>query len=388
MKVEEFIYGGIHIGPEPLLALFLIAALGYLIGAIKIKGIELGTAGVLLVALVFGHFGCEMPALIRNVGLALFVTSVGFIAGPKFFRNFKQNAKSYILLGFVIILTGALTCALFIAISGIGPELMVGLMTGALTSTPGLAAAQGAAGDLASQAAIGYAIAYPFGVVGVVLFVQLMPKILKADMKKEVETLEAAAGINLHAYTGKTFKLDAEGFFSFSLVIVLGILLGNIEIPLGGGAVFSLGTTGGPLIMGLIFGHFGHIGPIDLTLKKSALETFRELGLMLFLIGAGTDGGAGFVDTLRQEGAILFVYGAAMTIVPMIVGYFVAAKALKLSLLNNLGSITGGMTSTPALGTLIAVAGTDDVASAYAATYPIALVSVVLASQFLVVLFR
>ena len=375
-------------GLNPLLALFLIAALGYLIGAIKIKGIELGTAGVLLVALVFGHFGCEMPALIRNVGLALFVTSVGFIAGPKFFRNFKQNAKSYILLGFVIILTGALTCALFIAISGIGPELMVGLMTGALTSTPGLAAAQGAAGDLASQAAIGYAIAYPFGVVGVVLFVQLMPKILKADMKKEVETLEAAAGVNLHAYTGKTFKLDAEGFFSFSLVIVLGILLGNIEIPLGGGAVFSLGTTGGPLIMGLIFGHFGHIGPIDLTLKKSALETFRELGLMLFLIGAGTDGGAGFVDTLRQEGAILFVYGAAMTIVPMIVGYFVAAKALKLSLLNNLGSITGGMTSTPALGTLIAVAGTDDVAAAYAATYPIALVSVVLASQFLVVLFR
>lgn len=85
---------------------------------------------------------------------------------------------------------------------------------------------------------------------------------------------------------------------------------------------------------------------------------------------------------------MLFVYGAIMTLLPMIVGYFVAAKMLKLSLLNNLGSITGGMTSTPALGTLIAVAGTDDVASAYAATYPIALVSVVLASQFLTVLFR
>lgn len=85
---------------------------------------------------------------------------------------------------------------------------------------------------------------------------------------------------------------------------------------------------------------------------------------------------------------MLFVYGAIMTLLPMIVGCFVAAKMLKLSLLNNLGSITGGMTSTPALGTLIAVAGTDDVASAYAATYPIALVSVVLASQFLTVLFR
>ena len=378
-------------GLDSLLALFLIAAVGYLIGAIKVKGIELGTAGVLLVALVFGHFGCEMPALIRNVGLALFVTSVGFIAGPKFFRNFKQNAKSYILLGFVIILTGALTCALLIAVSGVQPELMVGLMTGALTSTPGLAAAQGAAGELSAQAAIGYAIAYPFGVVGVVLFVQLMPKLLKADMKKEVEALEAAAGVNARAYEGRTFKLDAAGFFSFSVVIVLGYLLGSVEIPLSGGAdpaVFALGTTGGPLLVGLLFGHLGHIGPIDLTLKKSALETFRELGLMLFLIGAGTEGGAGFVETLRREGAMLFVYGALMTIVPMIVGYFVAAKMLKLSLLNNLGSITGGMTSTPALGTLIAVAGTDDVASAYAATYPIALVSVVLASQFLTVLFR
>ena len=84
---------------------------------------------------------------------------------------------------------------------------------------------------------------------------------------------------------------------------------------------------------------------------------------------------------------MLFVYGAIMTLVPMIAGYFVAAKALKLSIFNNLGSITGGMTSTPALGTLIQVAGTDDVASAYAATYPIALVLVVLVSQFIVLLF-
>ena len=119
---------------------------------------------------------------------------------------------------------------------------------------------------------------------------------------------------------------------------------------------------------------------------SSVLKTMRELGLMLFLIGAGVDGGHGFVETLREEGAMLFVYGAAMTLVPMIVGYFIAAKLLKLSLFNNLGSITGGMTSTPALGTLISVAGTEDVASAYAATYPIALVSVVLSAQFIVIL--
>ena len=370
-----------------LLALFVIAALGYFVGGIKIKGIELGTAGVLLVALVFGHFGVEIPSIIRNFGLACFVGSVGFIAGPKFFRDFNANAASYVLLGLVIILSGALTSVLAVKLGGISAELSVGLLTGALTSTPGLAAAQEAAGELADLATTGYAIAYPFGVIGVVLFVQLVPRIMKVDMAEERAHFEAAHTAKVKRYNGWLFKFDAAGFFAFMLAVALGILLGNVHIPLPGGASFSLGTTGGPLIMGLLFGHFSHVGHLDLTVPVEELKTFRELGLMLFLIGAGVSGGAGFVDTLKQEGVVLFLYGALMTIVPMFVGFFVAKNVLKLRLLNNLGSITGGMTSTPALGTLISVAETDDVASAYAATYPIALVSVVLCAQFIVILF-
>lgn len=370
-----------------LLAIFLIATLGYFVGGIKIKGIELGTAGVLLVALVFGHFGVEIPSVVRNLGLALFVGSVGFIAGPKFFRDFKSNAASYILLGALIILSGAATCVLVSKIGGIRPELSVGLLTGALTSTPGLAAAQEAAGELADLATTGYAIAYPFGVIGVVLFVQLVPRILHVDMEDERAHFEAAHTAKVKRYEGWLFKFDQAGFFAFMGAIVLGILIGNIKVPLPGGASFSLGTTGGPLIMGLLFGHFAHVGHLDLTVPVEELKTFRELGLMLFLIGAGVSGGAGFVDTLKQEGFMLFVYGALMTLVPMIIGYLIARKLLKLRLLNALGSITGGMTSTPALGTLISVAKTDDVASAYAATYPIALVAVVLCSQFIVILF-
>ena len=370
-----------------LLALFVIAALGYFVGGIKIKGIELGTAGVLLVALVFGHFGVEIPSIIRNFGLACFVGSVGFIAGPKFFRDFRANAASYVLLGLVIILSGAITSVLAVKLGGISAELSVGLLTGALTSTPGLAAAQEAAGELADLATTGYAIAYPFGVIGVVLFVQLVPRVLKVDMAEERAHFEAAHTAKVKKYNGWLFKFDAAGFFAFMLAVSLGILLGNVHIPLPGGASFSLGTTGGPLIMGLLFGHFAHVGHLDLTVPVEELKTFRELGLMLFLIGAGVSGGAGFVDTLKQEGVVLFLYGALMTIVPMFVGFFVAKKVLKLRLLNNLGSITGGMTSTPALGTLISVAETDDVASAYAATYPIALVSVVLCAQFIVILF-
>lgn len=370
-----------------LLAVFLIASLGYFVGGIRIKGIELGTAGVLLVALVFGHFGVEIPSIIRNFGLATFVCSVGFIAGPKFFRDFKTNAASYILLGFLIILSGGICAVLISLIGGIRPELSVGLLTGALTSTPGLAAAQEAAGELADLATTGYAIAYPFGVIGVVLFVQLVPRILKVDMAEERAHFEAAHTAKIKRYDGWLFKFDQAGFFAFMVAVVLGILLGNVHVPLPGGATFSLGTTGGPLIMGLLFGHFAHVGHLDLTVPVDELKTFRELGLMLFLIGAGVSGGAGFVETLRREGFILFLYGAIMTLVPMFVGFFVAKYVLKLRLLNNLGSITGGMTSTPALGMLISVAQTDDVASAYAATYPIALVAVVLCSQFIVILF-
>ena len=213
-----------------------------------------------------------------------------------------------------------------------------------------------------------------------------MPKILRIDMDKEREQFAAASGVSVERFTGKLINIDPMGMMQFCAAVVLGVVIGKIHIPLPGGATFSLGTSGGPLIAGLIIGHFGHFGKVNMTCDKRLLEIFREFGLALFLIAAGLKGGAGFVETLRREGVILFLYGAIMTLVPMLVGFFVAKKVLKLRLLNNLGSITGGMTSTPALGTLISVAKTDDVASAYAATYPIALVAVVLCAQFIVIL--
>ncbi|MGN0182886.1 MAG: permease [Candidatus Ornithomonoglobus sp.] len=372
----------------PLICVFLIAVIGYLIGGIKIKGIEIGTAGVLLVALVFGHFQFEVPNFVNDLGIALFVTSVGFIAGPKFFRNFVKNAKSYVLLGLLIIAAGAAVCVAVVFISGgkISPPLAAGLLTGALTSTPGLAAAKEAAGELGSQAATGYGIAYPFGVIGVVLFVQLIPKILKVDMDAERKSFEATNAVKEKKYSGKLFKFDVLGLMPLAAAITLGVLLGKVTIPLPGGAHFALGTSGGPLITGLIFGHFGHAGKIDITVKPEVLKTIREFGLVLFLIAAGIKGGQSFVSVLMEQGVMLFVYGALMTLIPMLIGYVFARYVLKLSLFNNLGSICGGMTSTPALGTLISVTGTDDVASAYAATYPVALVFIVLASQFIIVL--
>lgn len=405
-----------------LFGIFLICVLGYLLGSVTIKGVSLGTAGVFLVAIAFGCL-CTLSGLenvpilknfyikdsssalykyygsiIQNVGLVLFVASVGFIAGPSFFKNLKKNAKSYVLLGLVIILIGGVCAVAFAKILGeslSGKEFSAGVLSGALTTTPGYSAALEAAADEGAKSMItlGHAIAYPFGVVGVVLFVQLMPKFLKADMNKERSLLKIGARETMRKRTG-LFVAEPFGLMPFGLAVVFGLILGAVKIPLTGkgyaGTCFSLGTTGGVLIMCLIFGHFGRIGNLSLEIPEKTAKVFREFGLMLFLIGAGVAGGAQLVTKIGEYGGLIILYGfiggAVMTVLPMIVGFFIAKYLLKISLLNTLGSITGGMTSTPALGTLINVAGTDDVAAAYAATYPIALVAVVLVSQFIMMI--
>ena len=390
-----------------LFCIVAIAAVGYALGRITIKGVALETAGVFLVALVFGcvlypvldaqfihpttgesSLG-NLLSVVETLGLILFVTSVGFIAGPKFFGNMKRNFKSYVLLGLIIIVTGGLVAAGSIVLGraiGLGnsPEeltaVVAGLLSGALTSTPAFTAAKETVGaELEAVVSAGYAIAYIFGVVGVVLFVQLIPKLVKADIAAEREKLTAVDAGGKKAYEGTLMEMDSFGFMPFMLAAVIGIFVGKIAF-----GTFSLTTTGGCLFAALIFGHFGRIGKISLMPKEQTLKVFRELGLMLFLIGAGISGGAEFVAIFDP---VYFVFGVFLTLIPMIVGFLFARYVLKLSLFNNLGSITGGMTSTPALGTLISVAGTENVATAYAATYPIALIAVVLVSQFLIILF-
>ena len=388
---------------------FVIAGLGYLLGRITIKGVSLGTAGVFIVALLFGAFLYNPLAnqlkvggatyvsnalkIVENLGLILFVTSVGFIAGPSFFGDLKKNFKSYILLGVIIILMGGLSCAACILFDNkvYGRDLeevaamLVGLLSGSLTSTPAFSAAkatvtQGGAIDYEAIVAVGHGIAYLFGVVGVVLFVQLVPKFAKADMDVERAKLSESAPEAPSKLTGSELELDPFGFCAFSLVAVLGVFFGSFKF-----GNFSLTTTGGCLILSLIFGHFQKLGKVSIMPQEFTLKVFRELGLMLFLIGAGVAGGASFVKYFQW---VYFIYGIIMTLLPMIIGYIFAKYVLKLNLLNNLGSICGGMTSTPALGTLIGTAGTEKVAGAYASTYPIALVAVVLVSQFLIIIFR
>ena len=214
--------------------IFVIIFLGYVIGRINCKGVSMGTAGIFLTALLFGGlFGTNIHEtltfrgdditsqafqIIENIGLIMFIGAVGMIAGPGFFSNLKKNLKSYIFIGFIITLCGVLTTVAcfyvglkYVEIPAEAPALgitdrqymiamVTGLMSGALTSTPAFSAAQATAASLVSAEAadtiqeaitIGHAIAYIFGVIGVVLFVQLVPRILKADMNVEREKIAA-----------------------------------------------------------------------------------------------------------------------------------------------------------------------------------------------------
>ena len=403
-----------------LFVVFAVLAVGYMLGRITIKGVSLGDAGVFIIALLFGALFFEMGenglvfsgsskpydfesglSIIESLGLVLFVTSVGFIAGPKFFGNLKRNFKSYVLIGLIIIMVGGLSAAGCIGLGevlGYGGSIeeqdgfvamIVGLLSGSLTSTPAFSAAKATVADeYQSLVSVGHGIAYIFGVVGVVLFVQLIPKLSKANMEEERAKLIVKNDVEKKTFVGKLFDIDHMGIAAFSLAAILGTFVGQIKIPLSSeglsGNCFSLTTTGGCLLVSLIMGHFSKIGKVSIMPAQSTLKIFRELGLVFFLVGAGIPGGAEFI---KNFDAMYFVYGIIMTIFPMIIGFLFAKYVLKLSLLNNLGSLTGGMTSTPALGTLISVSGTEDVAAAYAATYPIALIAVVLVSQFLIVLF-
>ena len=448
-----------------LLTVLIVIVVGYIIGRISIKGVSIGTAGVFVAALIFGALFSDMLhealtidggdltttafAMVENAGLVLFIGSVGMMVGPEFFKNLKQNFKSYILLGVIIIAVGSLAsigcyyiamgtidlppdaAKLGVTKSDYAISMMTGIMSGSLTSTPAFSAAQSTAADIVPAGAaatiqdvitIGHAIAYIFGVIGVVLFVQLIPRVLNADMEKERELIKvtdadvdaasngsemAGSGESSDANgsqvtgsgdggkkektakeTKKRIDIDVAGYAAFGIVAIIGIFIGMIKIPLSSdgysGTTFSLTTTGGILISSLVLSHIGHIGPISIKTHPGVLKGFRELGLAIFLVGAGIPGGASFVKYYQS---IYFLYGVIITILPMIIGYLIAYKLLKMPLLNSLGAITGGMTSTPALGCLIKTAGTDDVASSYASVYPVALVCVVLSSQFMILLF-
>ena len=371
---------------QTVMLVFVIAALGYLVGAIKIRGVSLGSSAIFLVALVFGHFGVTLPPALQTTGLVLFIASVGLSAGGTFIENLRRHGISYLLLCLFAAVSGSLLCAAVIRLAGVETPVAMGLMCGAYTTSPGFASAKEAfagSGSAVAMVAAGYGVMYPVGTLGKVLFVQLVPKLLGADMDRERELIRMPEPAAEQTRAKSLLCMDAMGFFPLALAIGLGILVGGITVPLPLIGGFSLGNAGGPLLVGLLLGHFGRIGPVSMAVDKRIVDPVKEIGLILFFTAAGAEGGRQLVEILMEYGFSLLLYGLALLMIPMVLTVVVARLWFHLPLLNSLASMTGSMTCSASLASLIQTAGTNDVVSTYAATYPIALVNMVLVMQLL-----
>jgi putative transport protein len=514
-------------------ALFLIVALGFMLGRVRFKGLSLDVSAVIFIALLFGHFGVIIPKELGNFGLVLFIFTIGIQAGPGFFDSFKSKGKVLILITLLIISSACLTGIGFKYLLDLDTPSVVGLIAGALTSTPGLAVAIDS--TQSSSASIAYGIAYPFGVIGVILFVKLLPKIFRKDINEEARKIDClrkgkypslttgtfrisnsnifgktlvqlqvrsmtgavvsrikhgkvtemptahtvlqegdlikAVGddkalaqlamlvgeriegdiplattheiesllltnksvinktlghLNLQGTFGCTVtrirrsgidlapnpslllkfgdklmvvgekenvkelgqfvgndekRLSDTDFFPIAMGIVLGVLFGKINISFTEEIAFSPGLTGGILIVALGLSAIGKTGPIIWSMSASANQLLRQLGLLLFLAEVGTSAGVNLVSTFQSSGMTLFGVGLAITIIPMIVATVVGHFVFKINILDMMGTITGGMTSTPGLAAADSMTDSDAPSIAYATVYPIAMVFLIIFIQ-------
>lgn len=370
-----------------LLIIFLIMVLGYALGHINFFGLKFGASAILIVALVFGHFGFEVPKFLAKIGLVLFLAPIGLMAGPSFMANIKKNGLSFLAISFITVAIGGVLIVLVSKFFDIDLALSMGLATGAMTSTSMLGTVKSL--TTSNLPGVGYGIAYAFGVVGVVLIVQLIPRLLKVDVEEENKKLILPKdnANTVKKDFGNLIDFEKNGLFAIALASTLGILLGSIKIPIGNVSL-SLGAGGGSLIAGLVLGHYGRLGRINLVVSNDRLALVRDLGLAFFLLESGVSAGTGFVEVVSQYGIKLFFAGVILTLVPALISLFISYKVFKLPLFAALGATTGSMTSAPSLGALLQVTNGDDkVSSFYAATQPTATVMMVFLPQIINIFF-
>ena len=185
---------------------------------------------------------------------------------------------------------------------------------------------------------------------------------------------------------GDTRKSQETNMLPYLLGLVLGIGLGLVPFRLASGVELKLGLAGGAFLVSLLLGHFGRIGSLRLVVPAAARNLTRELGLMLFLAGAGTTAGAQLVQVIQQQGWSLLLAGAAVTLLSVAVGLLLTLKVFKMETLGSLGALTAAMTNPPGLSAANNQTVTDVATLAYASVYPAALIFKILFAQILVTL--
>ncbi len=213
---------------QPVLVFFIVLSLGYLVGRLTLGGISLGPAGgVLLAGLAFGNAGFTMYPAIQTLGFTLFIFCVGYEAGPRFFDVIRTSGLKYLSLALLVAATGFLLAASAGRLLGLELGLAAGILGGAMTTTPTLAAAQDAvrsglvdlpaglsADEVLTNIGAGYALTYLFGLIGLILSIRLLPRLLKIDLVAEAARLEApadaSASPDLSQISRRTYRVTRE----------------------------------------------------------------------------------------------------------------------------------------------------------------------------------
>ncbi len=518
---------------QPLLTLAIIIVLGKWLGNLHLNGLSLGASGILFIAMALGHLGVQLPDILGELGVLLFVYAVGLQAGPHFLNTVRQRGWSFLMLALLTLSLTWIATYLSARWFGTSAALATGVYAGALTSTPGLAASLQVLGD--NNVSVGFGVAYPVGVIGVILFVQFVPRLLRLDWDQEIAQAKASEGqpsigncwiritnpqidgrtireveamhmtgaiisrvfdkyvtMPPHAEThlcagqhvrvvgaeddlkrmelllgprvtnfqeprsvitsatlvvtensicGQTLeemqfrerhgltitriwrddfeftpgakttlefgdeirivgdtsdcnritslvghkaeRLNETRFLPLGIGLLTGILLGILPIPLPGGTTFKLGMAGGPLVAGLVSGHFGRIGPVNFRMPIAARMFINELGLVLFLGSAGMRAGEHFWSVMQSQGTSLLTSAVIATIVPLLCSFLLARYVFHWDALNSLGAMCGAMTSTPGLGALTKLPDSSAPSTSYVAVYPMALLAVSLLAPLL-----
>lgn len=332
---------------HPITVAFLVIAIGLCIGKIRICGISLDLAAVLIVAVAIGWLlnavNCisdverldSYMKMFSSLGTALFVSTVGISAG--YSLNIKSTGKLFsVAVGAFMIGTAFLTMTIISKINtGISHSNLLGVLCGALTTTPGLSAVCERAGVASAEASLGYGSAYLFGVICTVLTVQILTRKEAAMTKKDLSFKDKVSN-----------KAMFGGLLQISSVIVFGRLLGDITIPF---INFSLGKSGGILCSGIVIGYL--VGRLlkERSISKEQQGIIRNLGLVLFFVGNGIPAG---MQIKNNFSVVTIFVGIVLTLLPIMAGLFICKVLLRKSNMDTATIIAGGMTSTPAIGVL------------------------------------
>jgi len=397
---------------NPFVPMFLAVVTGLMLGKVKIGKFSLGQSGALFTGIVIGWLFYSkycipfmidplhakkgliagapkyaesylangiVPDSFFILTLILFIAAVGLLAAKDLAKVIRKYGAKFMILGAIITGTGALMVYLAtLVFHGQNHFAVAGVYTGALTSSPGLAAALEATAkygkEAQAQVGLGHAIGYAPGAFMIILVMNIFPIIFKIDIEKEKEKFRAEMGsTNKKEIKEKNIKEVSMDVVSFFTVCLVGYFVGSINIYLPFIKWLSLGSTGGVLIMSLWLGHVGKIGPLTFRMNTAVLSAIRDIALSLFLAIVGLEYGYETINALGGSGATLAGIAFGAGLIAMTVGYLVGRYVFKMNWIILAGAMCGGATSTPGLGAAIESTKTDEVAAGYGACYPFAL---------------